>query len=55
MWSAVERERSINSLITPWPPSGPRSQRMADMDREVIIRPCKKFWSRIEAVVEASG
>jgi hypothetical protein len=28
---------------------------MADMDREVGIHPCKKFWSRIVAVVEASG
>jgi hypothetical protein len=27
---------------------------MADMDREVVIRACKKFRSRIEAVVEAS-
>jgi hypothetical protein len=25
------------------------------MDREVIIRPCKKFRSRIEAIVEDSG
>jgi hypothetical protein len=28
---------------------------MADMDREVIIPPYKKFWSRIEAVMYASG
>jgi hypothetical protein len=28
---------------------------MAIMDREVIILPYKKFWSRIEAVVDASG
>jgi hypothetical protein len=28
---------------------------MADMDREVTIPPYKKFWSRIEAVVDASG
>jgi hypothetical protein len=28
---------------------------MADMDREVIICSYKKFWSRIEAVVDASG
>jgi hypothetical protein len=27
---------------------------MADIDREVIIRPCKKFQSQIEAIVEAS-
>ncbi len=28
---------------------------MADKDREVVIHLCKKFRSRIEAVVEASG
>jgi hypothetical protein len=28
---------------------------MADKDREVVIHLCKKFWSRIEAIVEASG
>jgi hypothetical protein len=28
---------------------------MADMDREVVIHPCKMFQPRIEAIVEASG
>jgi hypothetical protein len=28
---------------------------MAYKDREVIIPPYKKFWSRIEAVMYASG
>jgi hypothetical protein len=28
---------------------------MADKDREVIIPPYKKFWSRIETVMYASG
>jgi hypothetical protein len=28
---------------------------MADMDREVIIPPYKKFWYRIEAFMYASG
>jgi hypothetical protein len=31
------------------------SEVMADMDREVVIHPCKKFWSWIEAIVEANG
>jgi hypothetical protein len=31
------------------------SEVMADMDREVVIHPCKKFWSWIETIVEASG
>jgi hypothetical protein len=25
------------------------------MDREIVIHPCKKFRSRIEAIVEARG
>jgi hypothetical protein len=28
---------------------------MANMNREVLICSYKKFWSRIEAVVDASG
>ena len=28
---------------------------MANMDREFVIHYYKKFWSRIEAVVDASG
>jgi hypothetical protein len=31
------------------------SEVIANMDREVVIRFYKKFWSRIEAVVGASG
>jgi len=50
------RERSINSLITPWPPLGAKIlEVMADLDRVIIICSFKKFWSRIEAVVDASG
>jgi hypothetical protein len=55
MWSEVEKEdsriphnilASLRSKI---------SELMADMEREVIILPYKKFCSRIEAVVDASG
>jgi hypothetical protein len=28
---------------------------MANMDKEFVIHSYKKFWSRIEAVVDASG
>jgi hypothetical protein len=31
------------------------SEVMADIDREVVIFPCKKFRSQIEAIVEDSG
>jgi hypothetical protein len=28
---------------------------MTHIEREIVIRPCQRFWSQIEAVVEASG
>jgi hypothetical protein len=54
MWSEVEREvnKHLHSTL-----ASHRSkvwEEMADMDREVIIPPYQKFWSRIEAVVDAS-
>jgi hypothetical protein len=50
------RERSVNSLYSTQASLRAKvSEVMADMDREVIIPPYKKFWSRIEAVVDASG
>jgi hypothetical protein len=54
MWSVVAREvckpphNTLASLIAQI------SEVMADMDREVVIHACKKFWSWIAAVVEAS-
>ena len=55
MWSVVAREVSKcphNSLAAL---RAHISEVLADMDREVIICPCKKFRSRIEAIVEDSG
>ena len=51
------REGSINSLITCTLASlrAKILEVMANMDREFIIHSYKKFWSRIEAVVDASG
>jgi len=55
MWSAVEREvnkqphNTLASLRTKI------SEEIANMNREVILRACKKFCSWIEAVVEANG
>jgi hypothetical protein len=55
MWSVFKREVSkkpqniLASLRTKV------LEVMAGMDREVIILTYKKFWSRIEAVVDASG
>jgi hypothetical protein len=28
---------------------------MTNIEREIVILPCQRFWSQIEAVVEASG
>jgi hypothetical protein len=55
MWSEVERE------VNKWPNNTLASLRakiseaIADMSREVVIRPCKMFQSHIEAHLEASG
>jgi hypothetical protein len=55
MWSIFEREvntqphnilASLRTKIL---------EIMANMDRDVVIHPYKKFWSRTEAVVDASG
>ncbi len=55
MWSEFDRE------VNKQPRNILASRRakilegMADMDREVVICSYKKFWSKIEAVVDASG
>jgi hypothetical protein len=54
MWSVVRREVSKHSLNTLDYLRSKISGVMADMDRKVIICPCKKFRSRIEAIVEDS-
>jgi hypothetical protein len=28
---------------------------MTNIEREIVIIPCQRFWSQIEAVVEVSG
>jgi hypothetical protein len=55
MWSVVAREVSKHPHSTQASLRAQISEIMADMDREVVIHPCKKFWSQIAAVVEASG
>jgi hypothetical protein len=50
------RERSIKSLITSLPSLRAKIlEVLANMDREFVIHYYKKFWSRIEAVVDSSG
>ena len=55
MWCEFETEVSKHSHNTLASLRSKVSEVMADMDREVIIPPYKKFCSRIEAVVDASG
>jgi hypothetical protein len=45
MWSEVEREVSKHPHYTLASLRSKISKVMADMDREVIIPPYKKFWS----------
>jgi hypothetical protein len=55
MWCVVEREvnKHLQSSLTS--PQAKISGIMTVIDREVIILICKKFCSRIETVVKASG
>jgi hypothetical protein len=55
MWSEVGKEVNKHPHNTLDSLRDNISEVMADMDREVIICPCKKFKSRIEAIVEDSG
>jgi hypothetical protein len=55
MWSEVEREVNKCPHITLASLKVMISDVMTDLDKEVIIHACKKFWSWIEAVMKATG
>jgi hypothetical protein len=55
MWREVEREVNRQPHNTLTSLRAKISEVMVDMDREVVIHPCKTFLSRIEAILEASG
>jgi hypothetical protein len=55
MWSEVEREVNKQPHNTLTSLRAKISEIKTQMDREVILHPCKTFLSRIEAIVEASG
>jgi hypothetical protein len=55
MWSEFEREVNKHPFNTLASLRVKILGGMGDKDREVVIRSYKKFWSRIEAVVVASG
>jgi hypothetical protein len=54
MWSEFESEVSKCPHITLASLKVMTSDVMTDLYREVIIHTCKKFWSWIEAVMEAT-
>jgi hypothetical protein len=54
MWCEVEREVNRCHHITLASLKVMTSDVMTYLDREVIIHACKKFWSWIEAVMEAT-
>jgi hypothetical protein len=56
MWSEFEREVNKQPHHTTLASLRAKIlEGMSDRDREVIIPSYQKFWSRIEAVVDASG
>jgi hypothetical protein len=55
MWSEFKREVIKQPYNTLDSLRAKILERMADMDREVVIPSYKKFWSRIEIFVDASG
>ncbi len=55
MWSEFEREVCKCPHVTLASLKVMTSDVMTDLYREVIIHACKKFWSWIEAVMEATG
>jgi hypothetical protein len=54
MWCVFEREVSKCPHVILASLKVMTSYVMTDLDREVIIHACKKFWSWIEAVMEAT-
>jgi hypothetical protein len=55
MWSEFEREVNKQPHNTLASLKTKISEVMTNIDREIVILPCQRFWSQIEAVVEASG
>jgi hypothetical protein len=55
MWCEVERGVNKCPHITLASLKVMTSDVMTDLDREIIIQACMKFWSWIEAIMEATG
>jgi hypothetical protein len=55
MWSKFESEVSKQPHNTLASLKAKISEVMTNIDSGIVILPCQRFWSQIEAVVEASG
>ncbi len=55
MWSEVDREVSKHPHNTLTSLRAMISEIMTEIDREAVIVLCQRFWSQIEAIVEARG
>jgi hypothetical protein len=55
MWSEFEREVNKQPHNTLASLKAKISELITNIDREIVILPCQRFWSQTAAVVEASG
>jgi hypothetical protein len=55
MWSEVEREVNKQLHNTLASLKAKISEVVTNIDSEIVILPCQRFWSQFESVVEASG
>jgi hypothetical protein len=55
MWCEFEREVNKQPHNTQASLKAKISEVMTNIDREIVILTCQRFWSQIEAIVEASG
>jgi hypothetical protein len=55
MWCVVDRKVNKHPHNTLSSLKAKILDVMANIDREIVILLCQRFWSQIEAVVEATG
>ena len=55
MWSEFEREVNKQPHNTLASLRAKISEVMTNTEREIVILTCQRFWSQIEAIVEARG
>jgi hypothetical protein len=55
MWCEFEREVNKQPHKTQASLKAKISEVMTNIEREIVILTCQRFWSQIEAIVEASG